>query len=56
MAYHPNDAEPGDRMDGTMPKGVATQESLQQAFEAFKDLAAGRNELNLLENKSEFSE
>lgn len=37
MAYQPNDVEPGDRMDGTMPKGVATQESLMQAFEAYKN-------------------
>lgn len=38
MAYQPNDAEPGDRMDGTLPKGFpTTKESLQQAFEAFKN-------------------
>lgn len=28
----------------------------RQAFQAFKDLAAGRNELDLLENRNELSE
>lgn len=39
MAYEPNAVDVGDRMDGTMPKGIpgVTKESLAQAFEAFKN-------------------
>jgi hypothetical protein len=39
MAYQPNSAEPGDRMDGTMPKGfpTMTKESLYQAYNQFKN-------------------
>lgn len=39
MAYQPNSTEPGDRMDGTMPKGfpTMTKESLYQAYNQFKN-------------------
>ncbi len=39
LAYQPNSAEPGDRMDGTMPKGfpTMTKESLYQAYNQFKN-------------------